>query len=258
MKLNKPRDFGKTGIYCIKSFIDNKVYIGKAKCIYKRIKAHITALNTKNKDENRHLINAWHKYGKDNFSYSVIEYLELDDTILSKQELYWQLKLNSIDRKFGYNLRLDSNTKCIVSNETKLLLSKAKRNRKLKFPDLDRQVGKKVSKFWKDNPEVVKEMGKKVAEALRKYRIAKLDFDTMEILDVCNSKEEFKLKYPDYYYQAILGCCNGTKNSYRGFKWGYIEISTDKLINNKPITRKFTRRKEMLNYKTKEQKLQLL
>ena len=45
-------------VYKITNKINNKVYVGKAVNIYRRIKAHITALNTKSKDENRHLINS--------------------------------------------------------------------------------------------------------------------------------------------------------------------------------------------------------
>jgi len=47
-----------TGIYLILNTVTGKVYIGKAKCIYKRIKAHITCLNTKHKDENIYLRNS--------------------------------------------------------------------------------------------------------------------------------------------------------------------------------------------------------
>ena len=54
--IQNKEDQNKSGIYVIK--INNKVYVGKAVNIYRRIKAHITALNTKSKDENRHLINS--------------------------------------------------------------------------------------------------------------------------------------------------------------------------------------------------------
>lgn len=56
--IQRKEDQNKSGIYVIKNKINNKVYVGKAVNIYRRIKAHITALNTKNKDENRHLINS--------------------------------------------------------------------------------------------------------------------------------------------------------------------------------------------------------
>ncbi len=56
--IQNKEDQNKSGIYVIKNKINNKVYVGKAVNIYRRIKAHITALNTKSKDENRHLINS--------------------------------------------------------------------------------------------------------------------------------------------------------------------------------------------------------
>lgn len=256
MKLNKSRDFGKTGIYCIKNKLNHKLYIGKAKCIYKRIKAHITALNTKNKDENRHLINSWHKYGRDNFEYFVLEYLEPNEQLLSERELYWQRFYKVIDKRFGYNLREDSSTGCFVSLETRLKQSVSGKKRFKKYPELSKKLSLAASKFWKDNPEKLREMISKVAESNRRYKIVKLDFNTLDILDTINSKEEFKLKYPEYYYQAVLGCCNGTKNSYRGFKWGYVELNTGILINNKPERkRNWTRRKSVLNYKIKEKVL---
>lgn len=56
--IQNKEDKNKSGIYVIKNKINNKVYVGKAINIYRRIKAHITSLNTKDKNENRHLINA--------------------------------------------------------------------------------------------------------------------------------------------------------------------------------------------------------
>ena len=57
MKLNKDHK-GKCGIYCIKNTLNSKVYVGKAKDIYNRIREHIRFLRNKSKNENRHLINA--------------------------------------------------------------------------------------------------------------------------------------------------------------------------------------------------------
>ena len=114
----------KSGIYVIQNNINRKKYVGKAVDIYKRIKSHVTFLNTKNKNENPHLINSWHKYSRESFSYYVIEYIyekdkELLDKKLVKRELYWIQNLNTINREYGYNLRLDSSGKCIVSEETR-------------------------------------------------------------------------------------------------------------------------------------------
>ena len=131
MEYNK-EDFGKSGIYCIRNIQNKKLYVGKAKCIYSRIKQHVTLLNTKNKDENRHLIHAWHKYGREYFEYEVLEYLEFNETLLKERELYWILSKNTLDRNIGYNLRLDSSTGLITSQETRDRLSKASTGRKVK------------------------------------------------------------------------------------------------------------------------------
>lgn len=40
MKINK-FDLNKSGIYCIRNIVNNKVYIGKSKNIYNRITQHI-------------------------------------------------------------------------------------------------------------------------------------------------------------------------------------------------------------------------
>ena len=71
----RTEDKFKSGIYVIQNKKKQKKYVGKALDIYKRIKSHVTALNTQSKDENRHLINSWHKYGREAFSYYVIEYI---------------------------------------------------------------------------------------------------------------------------------------------------------------------------------------
>jgi group I intron endonuclease len=71
MKANK--NHKRCGIYCIKNTINNKVYIGKSIDIHRRIKEHINMLNSKRKDENTHLMNAWYKYGANSFEYSVLE-----------------------------------------------------------------------------------------------------------------------------------------------------------------------------------------
>lgn len=95
---------------------------------------HVTYLNTKCKDENRHLINAWHKYGKENFSYYVIEYLDDEDLkkldkMLAERELYWMMKLETLDRNKGYNLRYDSQGRCFVQDETRQKLKEAHKRR---------------------------------------------------------------------------------------------------------------------------------
>lgn len=77
--IQRKEDKKKSGIYVIKNLINNKVYVGKAVDIYRRIKNHITGLNTKNKNENPHLINSWHKHKRESFTYYVAEYITIED-----------------------------------------------------------------------------------------------------------------------------------------------------------------------------------
>lgn len=221
-------DKDKSGIYSIVNIKNNKVYIGKAKCIFKRIKQHITSLNKKVRShENDHIINSWHKYGRDSFNYIVLEYCSIEET--SSKELYYINLFKSLNPKYGYNKRYDSSTGLIVSQETRDKLSKSQIKR-FKNPEEKRKLGIKSSTFWKNNPEILKEMAIKVSNKIRKYKVAKVNYHTLEIIEVFNTKKELLDKHPDYYYQAIMGVCQGNKNSYKKFKWRYIDIKTNKII----------------------------
>jgi len=225
------KDKGKPGIYLIRNLVNGKVYIGKAKCIYKRIKQHITSLNKKVKShENDHFINSWHKYGRDSFEYVVLEYLPLDENLISSKEIEYIDRYKILNPKIGYNKRYDSYTGLIVSEETRKKLSAAQIER-FKNPEERNKIGLKSKEFWKNNPERLKEMAKKVAKTIRKYKIGKFDYNSEELIEIFDTKSDIKIKHPDFYIQAILGCCQGNKKSYKGFKWKYISIETGEIIN---------------------------
>ena len=59
-------------IYCIKSKIDNKTYIGSSKNLKPRIQAHLRELRNKI-HHSRYLQNAWNKYGESNFNLSILD-----------------------------------------------------------------------------------------------------------------------------------------------------------------------------------------
>lgn len=232
-------DRKRCGIYVIVNTINNKKYVGKSKDIHKRIKQHITQLNTKSKDENRHLINSWHKYGRENFDYFIVEYLWPDMVLLAERELYWMEQLNTVDRNHGYNLRMDSTSNMIVHDETRKLLSKAGKQKHIDNPNLRVETGKKLSKYWKDNVEAKERMGNLVSNATTNYSIVKLDKD-FNIIDEFKTQKILKETLPDYYLPAILQVCNGNKSSYKGFYWRYRDIKTSliKEVNIKQGMRK--------------------
>lgn len=211
MEYNK-EDFGKSGIYCIRNIQNKKLYVGKAKCIYSRIKQHVTLLNTKNKDENRHLIHAWHKYGREYFEYEVLEYLEFNETLLKERELYWILSKNTLDRNIGYNLRLDSSTGLITSQETRDRLSKASTGRKVK--ESTRSL---LRDRWKDENRLSK---MKIALSKSRSRNSILQTDKSgNFVRLWDTMKELLDANPTYKRHNIYAVCSGEKPSMYGYIW---------------------------------------
>lgn len=223
MKLYRKRDLKRCGIYAIRNKINNKYYVGKSINIYERMRQHINKLNKTSKDSNFHLNKSWFKYGRDNFEYIILEDIELNDDLLKQQELYWILKLKSNQRNFGYNLRLDSETKCILSKETKKRMSKGtllyyKNNPKVKI-----EIGKKSKKFWKENPEIKSQMAKNVSKAKHKYKIQQFDKQLNFIKEWFSVEDIIKVN-PNYKWQNIYSVCNGYKPTIYGYVWRKIKI----------------------------------
>lgn len=88
------------GIYMIKNIVNGKIYIGQAVDIERRWKKHRSGLRG-NDHDNKHLQNAWNKYGQENFEFTVI--CECDESQLNMMEIDYIAKLKTYDRDFGYN-----------------------------------------------------------------------------------------------------------------------------------------------------------
>lgn len=189
MKANKKDK--KCGIYLIRNTVNNKVYIGKSKNIYKRICQHISDLNKNDfKKENSYLIHSWNKYGRNSFEYIILEYLELNETVLSKRELYWMKVFKSLNKNFGYNLRSDSNTKMITHKETSKKISE--RLKKEWLNGVRDNHSKKLSDNWKINPERKSIQSKIMSKSLTKYNYNIFD-NNMNFIECCNYKRLVQL-----------------------------------------------------------------
>ena len=103
------------GIYKIENKVNGKVYIGQSIDIKTRWKCHISYLNN-NTHNNKHLQSAWDKYGKENFSFNVVEECDVED--LNEREIYWINKYNSYINKNGYNLTLGGDGGRTIEPET--------------------------------------------------------------------------------------------------------------------------------------------
>lgn len=89
------------GVYKISCSINSKIYIGSSINIYKRWFNHRYELNN-NKHHTKHLQNAWNKYGKDYFTFEIVEKIE-DISILIGREQYWMDHYKSYDPVYGFN-----------------------------------------------------------------------------------------------------------------------------------------------------------
>lgn len=113
------------GIYCIKNKVNNKVYIGSSNGIERRFKKHKTELNTF-KHSNTYLTRAFIKYGRESFDFIILEICTLEKLI--EKEIFYINKYNSLEREFGYNLRIPAiHPTMVCSEEYSRILSEAKK-----------------------------------------------------------------------------------------------------------------------------------
>ncbi len=115
----------KSGIYKINNNVSGKSYIGSAANLKNRFNEHKSDLRL-NKHSNPHLQNSYNKYGKENFVFSVIEYVE-DENNLIEREQFWINTLKVLNRKYGYNIApiAGSTLGLKHSSETKKKISEA-------------------------------------------------------------------------------------------------------------------------------------
>lgn len=189
MKANK--EHKKCGIYCIRNTVNNKVYIGKSKNIYKRIIQHKHLLKIRSKDENEYLINSYHKYGDNNFEYFVLEFLDNNEELVAKRELYWMKIYNSLNPQKGYNLRSDSNSRMIVHKKTK---NKITKRLKKEWAEGKRNThSQKLSDNWKTTPQRNKKQSEIMSKNLTKYKYL-LYNEVNNFVEECNYKRLKELK----------------------------------------------------------------
>lgn len=66
----------KAGVYLISNNVNGKCYVGSTIHLDQRRKQHFSRLA-----HNKHLQNAYNKYGKEAFEFEVLEIIDIDDSI---------------------------------------------------------------------------------------------------------------------------------------------------------------------------------
>lgn len=98
------------GIYKITNTANGNVYIGQAVNINARVTSHINNLKSNN-HVNKHLQNAWNKYGQDSFVFSVLELCEFCTAEqLTEREQYWINYYGGVNSTKNYNQREAGNS----------------------------------------------------------------------------------------------------------------------------------------------------
>lgn len=114
---------GRPCVYGIRNLENNKVYVGKTKCIYKRCHQYTYDFQHRSIGHlNDYLFNSMCKHGIEKFEMFPLEFCDV--SALAERELYWMVALGSLFRSRGYNLRADSSTGMLVSEETSAKISK--------------------------------------------------------------------------------------------------------------------------------------
>ena len=139
-----------SGIYVITNIINNKQYVGLSKNCYKRWADHYSKCYNSNKEDDikKALYMAMRKYGRENFTFQIIE--ECPEEQLSEREKYWIEKLNTYHN--GYNETPGGE----ISGTKNIHLGEEHGMAKLTEQDVIQcrqwyAEGKESKKIWKEN-----------------------------------------------------------------------------------------------------------
>ena len=218
-----------SGIYAVVNLVNNKRYIGQAVNFNRRKSEHFG-----NGNSNIHLQRAMAKYGRQNFEFIILEYIEpIKEKLDSAEQRYLDFYKDRWDRLYNISPTAGSTTGCKLSEETRKKLSEVRKNMsdetKMKMSQshkgkiLSEEHRKKISDRSKGRVQS-EETRKKLSEVKSK-KVNKIDKLTGEILVTFNSGTE-AAKNVNGSNGNISKVCLGEKKSAYGYKWQFATIET--------------------------------
>lgn len=181
------------GIYKIVSLINNKVYVGSSIDIKNRWKVHIYSLNLR-RNCSKYFANEWHKYGEENFKFSIIE--ECTEEELIDKEQYWVDHYQSTIRIKGYNrMEPKEHTR---NKEARKNMSDAKKKLYKEKPEIKQKIsialsGENHPGFGKQRSKITKEKISKSSSGINHSQTKLSIKDVEEILFLIKSNEKNKI-----------------------------------------------------------------
>lgn len=246
------------GVYVIENLFDGKKYVGQSKNLRNRLAAqkyNLTRSIFNKTVVNKYLYDDVQFYGWEGFKFYVVQSFDhYDREILLSSEAHWIDRLNTTDRRFGYNLRVDDSDGYHAHPETVKLLSslfsgqdnpnygnswtdemKQRASEKLKvvrntspayktqsFIESHREASRER---WSD-PNNVSEMAKTVHKNRCKYMFEQYARDGT-FIRVWESVDHICSENSGYKWQNIYSVCSGYKPTYRGYIWKKIPMPDD-------------------------------
>lgn len=145
-----------SGVYRIRNLLDGKVYIGSCKVFKQRAGQHSSRLE-KNKHHNRHLQNAWNKYGSNAFLFEVLKPIaggRLERTA------YEQKLFDEHCSKGTWSECYNNNMKAVSHERSSWSLNQEGFSNEHKS-----KISNALKKFYKENPKACQEISKRMMGA---------------------------------------------------------------------------------------------
>lgn len=225
------------GIYSIINNANNKCYIGQSFNIALRFSQHKSKLK-KNKHANKHLQNAWNKYGENCFKFEIIE--ECCPLLLNKKEIDYINAYNSI--KNGYNKKTGGDRDFIMSEESKIKSSISHKGqhsspetefKKGIIPPFKGEKGIHLSpstEFKKGHiPWLKGTKGLYISSRRKKCYQYDLDYN---LINEFVSLDEAEIK-TGVSKSNICAACKGKYKTMNGFIWSYDKIKANQTEEKK-------------------------